>query len=123
MHSMFNPDTHMVDHGNTRSLRRESELKRVMRLAGGAEAGAVGVGPLPKTTRRRGSQTQSISDPDPHRTTPDITPRGVSSRDVSVTTKRCFFRSTFRGGLKRDHHGDDDDNGQQSANHDADDLA
>lgn len=43
------------------SLRRESELKRVMKPAGGAEAGEVGVGLLPKTTRRRGSQTQSIS--------------------------------------------------------------
>lgn len=33
-----------------------------MKLAAGAEAAEeVGIGPLPKTTRRRGSQTQSIS--------------------------------------------------------------
>lgn len=33
-----------------------------MKLAAGAEAAEeVGFGPLPKTTRRRGSQTQSIS--------------------------------------------------------------
>lgn len=32
-----------------------------MKPAGEAEAGVVGVGPLPKTTWRRGSQTQSIS--------------------------------------------------------------
>lgn len=44
------------------SRRRERELKRVMKLAAGAEAAEeVGIGPLPKTTQRRGSQTQSIS--------------------------------------------------------------
>lgn len=44
------------------SRGRERELKRVMKLAAGAEAAEeVGIGPLPKTTRRRGSQTQSIS--------------------------------------------------------------
>lgn len=37
-----------------------SELKRVMKLAVGAEAGVVGVGPLPKTTRRRGCQTEHL---------------------------------------------------------------
>lgn len=44
------------------SRGQERELKRVMKLAAGAEAAEeVGIGPLPKTTRRRGSQTQSIS--------------------------------------------------------------
>lgn len=40
-------------------LRRASELKAVMKLAAWAEV--VGVGPLPKTTRRSASWTQSIS--------------------------------------------------------------
>ncbi|CAB1420865.1 unnamed protein product [Pleuronectes platessa] len=49
------------ERGSYCSLRREGELKGAVELAGGAEVGAVGVGLLPKTTRRRGSQTQSIS--------------------------------------------------------------